>query len=560
MRLVTFVGAMIAVLVTAAPGRAQPAPADPDQSVPPPAPAPPTHSAPAPPPATLVFVNRPIVTFRATVLSHPPAERAAAARQYLERLVADGPTGPVTTATVGDTVTVALGNHAVFRILPGDVNTLAGETRSRTATTAAAALQVAVDEAAELRTPRRLLEAGVLAAGATLLFVALLWGLRRIHRAGARQVSSTTERQLGRLKVGAEIVRASHVPELLLRAVDLASILLGVLVAYMWVTFVLRRFPYTRPWGESLRSAFLSALLAVGERVIAALPDVATVLVIFILVRFVVRLSNYAFAAVEQGRVELSWLSPEVTPPTKHIVAAILWLMGLVAAYPYLPGASSDAFKGVSVFVGLMISLGSSGIMNQVMSGFTITYSRAVRVGDFVRIGDLEGTVESLGALALKLKTGRRESITLPNALVVSSPTTNYSRYADREGVQVSTSITIGYDTPWRQVEALLLLAAERTPGVRKDVPPVVRQTGLGDFYVQYTLLVCPERPHLRVPTLHALHGHILDAFNEYGVQITSPNYEADPDTTKVVPKDHWYAAPAVMPADVVATRVGAAS
>jgi small-conductance mechanosensitive channel len=314
----------------------------------------------------------------------------------------------------------------------------------------------------------------------------------------------------------------------------------------MWATFVFRRFPYTRPLGESLRSTMLSAGLSFGERVIAALPDLLTVLAIFALTRFVVKLSNLAFVAVEVGRVEIPWLSPEVAVPTRRIVASLLWLLGLVAAYPYFPGASSDAFKGISVFVGLMISLGSSGIMNQVMSGLTITYSRALRVGDFVKVGDVEGIVESLGVLSLKVKTIRHESITLPNALAISAATTNYSRYAEREGVMVSTSITIGYDTPWRQVEALLLLAAERTPGVRKEPRPVVRKTGLRDFYVEYTLLVCPEHPHQKVPVLHALHSHILDTFNEYGVQITSPNYEADPEGAKVVPKDRWYAAPAV--------------
>jgi small-conductance mechanosensitive channel len=140
--------------------------------------------------------------------------------------------------------------------------------------------------------------------------------------------------------------------------------------------------------------------------------------------------------------------------------------------------------------------------------------------------------------LSLKIKTGPRESITIPNALVVATSTTNYSRFAETEGVQVSTTVTIGYDTPSRQVDALLILAASRAPGVRKEPPPIVRRTGLLDFYVQYTLLVCLEQPHLRVPTLDALHAQILDAFNEYGVQITSPNYEADPGDRKVVPRD----------------------
>jgi small-conductance mechanosensitive channel len=241
-------------------------------------------------------------------------------------------------------------------------------------------------------------------------------------------------------------------------------------------------------------------------------------------------------------------------------VTALLWLLAIVVAYPYLPGSESDAFKGVSVFLGLMISLGSSGIMNQAMSGLMLTYSRAFRVGDFVKIGDVEGTVEQLGVLSLKIKSPRREAITIPNALVVATATTNYSRFAQVEGVQVSTSVTIGYDTPWRQVEALLLLAASRTPGVRKEPPPVVRRSALLDFYVQYTLLVCLEQPHLRAPTLDALHAQILDAFNEFGVQITSPNYEADPGERKVVPKEQWFAAPAVAPGETARGTIGVSS
>jgi small-conductance mechanosensitive channel len=224
----------------------------------------------------------------------------------------------------------------------------------------------------------------------------------------------------------------------------------------------------------------------------------------------------------------------------------LLWLFALIVSYRYLPGSDSDAFKGVSVFVGLMVSLGSTGIMNQVMSGLTITYSRSLRQGDFVKIDDVEGTVMELGVLSTKVKTQRNEEITIPNAVVVANPTTNYSRLAQSEGVFVPTSVTIGYDTPWRQVKALLLLAAERTSGIRREPKPVVRHTALQDFYVQYTLLVCLEQPYLRAAVLDALHANILDAFNEYGVQITSPNYEADPEGRKIVPKDQWYAAPSL--------------
>ena len=239
---------------------------------------------------------------------------------------------------------------------------------------------------------------------------------------------------------------------------------------------------------------------------------------------------------------------PETAASTRRLVSGLLWLFALALAYPYLPGSDTDAFKGVSVFVGLVVSLGSSGIVTQMMSGLTLTYSRALRVNDFVRIGDIEGTVTHLGSLSAKIRTLRNEEVTIPNAVVVGNQIVNYSRLAGSEGVYVGTSVTIGYDVPWRQVQALLLEAAGRTEGVRSTPPPRVRQSGLRDFYVEYLLLIALEDPTLRVATLDRLHGHILDAFNEHGVQIMSPSYEADPEGKKVVPRDQWFAAPASPP------------
>jgi small-conductance mechanosensitive channel len=495
--------------------------------------------------ATLVYANRPIVEFHATVLSRTPAERTAAAVQVLDRLVDNEPWARVATSTFADARIVSVGGHVVFAILAPDVDQLAGETTDSKAADAAARLQVAFDEAVELRTPSRLIRSGLLALGATLSYIAALWLLRRTHRAGATRLSRSTERQLERLPGGAIILRASRAPDFVRRGFTFVTVLLALLVTDAWLIFVLRRFPYTRPWGESLRTAAFSTLLSIGERAVEALPGLFTVLVIVLITRFLVRLVNLSFQAMEEGRQSIPGVFRETAQPTRRIVVALLWLFALIMSYGYLPGSDSEAFKGVSVFVGLIVSLGSTGVMNQIMSGFTLTYSRALRLGDFVKIGDVEGTVTHLGTLATKIKTPRREEITIPNAVVISSSTTNYSRHAEAEGVFVPTSLTIGYDAPWRQVHALLLLAAGRTPGVRPAPAPVVRQTALQDFYVQYTLLVCLEQPHLRGPVFDALHANIQDAFNEYGVQIMSPNYEADPKGPKVVARDRWYAAPA---------------
>jgi small-conductance mechanosensitive channel len=324
----------------------------------------------------------------------------------------------------------------------------------------------------------------------------------------------------------------------------LALVALSLFLAYAWLTFVLRQFPYTRPWGEALRGFVLATLMTLGGGMVAALPGLFTVVLIVLITRLVVRGANAVFRAAEEGRLTLPGVYAETAQSTRRLAVALLWLFAVVVAYPYLPGSGTDAFKGVSVFVGLMLSLGSSGLVNQAMSSFMITYSRALRLGDYVGIGEVEGTVVHTGMLATKVLTKRNEEVTLPNAVVASSTITNYSRHSG-EGVFAKTSVTIGYDTPWRQVEALLLLAASRTAGVRAEPPARVLQTGLQDFYVEYTLMVALEHPDDRLRVLSDLHGHIQDAFNEHGVQIMSPNYEADPAAPKVVPKGQWFAPPA---------------
>jgi small-conductance mechanosensitive channel len=376
-------------------------------------------------------------------------------------------------------------------------------------------------------------------AAATVLLIAIVRG----HRVIARRLVLAAEKRIVKAGEGSlEVLRASRVFEFWRRAISLVSILLGLFVAYSVTTFILRRFPYTRPWGESMRSFMLEKISSLAIDMLHAVPSLFTVVLIFIVARFFVRLLRLFFTAVEQGSVEVPWLHPETAQPTRRLVGALLWVFAAVMAYPYLPGSDTDAFKGASVFIGLVISLGSSGLVNQVMSSFMITYSRALRLGDFVRIGEVEGTVTHVGVLSTKVKTLRAEEVTLPNAVVVATNTTNYSRLAGGEGVYTPTSVMIGYDTPWRQVQSLLLTAAERTPGLRKAPAPRVLQTELQDFGVKYVLQVGVERLEQRGLTMSALHANILDAFNESGVQIMTPAYEGDPAEPKIVPKERWHA------------------
>jgi small-conductance mechanosensitive channel len=510
------------------------------------------------PPATLTYANRRIVEFRATVLLRTPAVRAATAAETLDALLAQVPDGEVTTRNYDGAVAIAVGGRPVFVVFATDVDILAGETLAATVADAAARLAVAFREAGELRSPRRLLPAGLISLGATIVYGLLLWILLRLDTRLAVAASRAMERRL-RAMPGGEVMVVARAPLLVHRFLTIVGVLLALLVTYGWVTVVLRQFPYTRPWGESLGTRLLTAAGRGGRVVLDQMPNVLTVLAIVLVTRFAIRLVTFAFRTIEEGRVSMPGVYPETAVPTRRITVALLWIFALILSYEFLPGAKSDAFKGVSVFLGLVISLGSTGIMNQVMSGLMVTYSRAVRVGDFVRIGEVEGTVTQLGTLSTKIKTPRNEEVTLPNALVVAHAATNFSRHAS-DGVLAPASVTIGYDVPWRQVHALLMMAAERTPGVRRPPAPVVLQTALGDFAVEYKVLVCLDQPHRRLLTLNALHANIQDAFNEYGVQIMSPAYESDPNERKTVPPAQWYAAPAGTPVSTAASDVALAA
>jgi small-conductance mechanosensitive channel len=498
----------------------------------------------APQPASLVYANRWIVTFRASVLARTPDGRAAAAVELLRRLAHETPAARTSIAIYPDAAIVRLDEHPVFAIFAADVDPLQDEDMAGTARAAAARLQVAFDESVELRSPRRLAGAGGIALGATVLYVLALWVVVHTERRIEGHVSRTAERRLRSLSGGDALVDVTGARTSVHRVFVVLSWLLGALLTYAWLTVVMRRFPYTRPWGESLRGGLFAMLASAARAMIDALPNAITVLAIVVVIRLLTRLVTTIFAAVEQGRLTLPGVYPDTAQPTRRIAVALLWLCALIVSYPYLPGSQSDVFKGVSVFVGLIVSLGSSGIMNQVMSGLMVTYSRSLKRGDYVQVGTLEGTVTSVGTLATKIMSPRNEEVTIPNAIVASQATTNFSRNV-AEGTYYATSVTIGYDTPWRQVHALLLSAAARTPGIRSEPAPLTLQTGLEDFYVQYTLFVALERPERRVFVLDVLHANIQDAFNEHGVQIMSPRYVLDPKRPKIVPPADWYAPPA---------------
>ncbi|HJS47013.1 MAG TPA: mechanosensitive ion channel family protein, partial [Gemmatimonadales bacterium] len=380
--------------------------------------------------------------------------------------------------------------------------------------------------------------------GVTFVFFLLITGLRRLTRRLRARAAATMEQRTRDLQVaGVTVLPAGLLRTVATRAVLGLGWVVGMIAAYLWLTFVLEQFPWTRPAGAALGGFLVRTIEGLLAGMAAAIPGLLVVVIIFAFTRWLSRVVRGFFLAVEGRRAEVPWLHAEIAEPTRRLVGALIWIFALVAAYPYLPGSESDVFKGLSVLVGLMLSLGSGSLIGQAMSGLALMYSRALRVGDVVRIDDAEGVVQSLGMFSTKLMTPRGEEITIPNGVVLGTKTVNLSRF----GVEapLSTSVTIGYDTPWRQVEAMLLEAARRTPGVVAQPAPVVLMRSLGDFAVVYELRAAPTAPRDRVAVLSVLHGQVLDVFNEHGVQIMTPSYEGDPAAPKVVPRDRWHEAPA---------------
>jgi small-conductance mechanosensitive channel len=489
--------------------------------------------------AALRVGNRPVMLFRTPVASLSPGARAAGARLRIDALLRSG-ADSVSTRTISEGVLVLLNGQLAFMVAPGDADTIAGETPEQRARVAAAQLQLAVGEVLEARSVRTLLGALARALLASIVFALAIQLLVRLRRRAAARVARLAAAVPVIGVRGFTLFSPEQLHRALLVALRAAAWAGGALAAYLYLTYVLTRFPFTRPWGEALGDYLGHTLASMGLGILRAIPGLFTVALIVVATRFAARLLRALFEAVERGAVQLPGIHPELAAPTRRLLVALLWLFAMVTAYPYLPGSGSDVFKGISVFVGVILSLGSTGLMNQAMSGLVLMYARALRAGDYVRIADTEGTVTALGLLSTKIRTLRQEEVTIPNAVVVATGTMNYSRSTGDAGLMVSTTVTIGYDAPWRQVHALLVTAAGRTRGLKRTPPPFVRQPALSDFYVEYEVFAYLERPEERRPVLSELHAHIQDCFNEHEVQIMSPHFESQPEGRVYVPKVKW--------------------
>jgi small-conductance mechanosensitive channel len=495
--------------------------------------------------ASLILGGRTIHVFRAPIGDVSASERRDVAMQHL-RTALDKPGEGWTSITPTPTgIIVKLDGESMFTVVDGDAAPNSGERLEAMANRASRALQTAwseyrehADTSVNVYALLRVLAAIALLI-VTLVLLAKLGTITR--RILAKRVSgkldnlldASLRQQIGRIAVVIAV-----------RTWILLLWLLALLAAFTAASYVLGQFAVTRALSDSLLQSFASIFSGVMHAIAGSLPGLLVAMLIFILARITTKISNAVFQRIAAGRLSFGMLDAHTAPVTRLLVGAAIWIFALAMAYPYLPGSQTDAFKGLTVLLGVMVSIGASGVVGQIASGMILVYTRALLVGDYVRIQDHEGTVVAMGLYVTQLRTGTGEDIALPNTLVLSHATGNFSRNCDGHGYILEVSVTIGYDAAWRDVHAMLLEAAAQQDVLRDNPAPFVLQKALSDFYVEYTL-VAQSKADSKVPrpkVMSALHGSIQDVFNRNGVQIMSPHYLGDPAKPKIVPESRWRA------------------
>jgi small-conductance mechanosensitive channel len=376
--------------------------------------------------------------------------------------------------------------------------------------------------------------ATALAALAFGLALRLVRALTRwTHRRLAERVKSVTVRSF-------EVVRAERIRTVIDNTLRVAGGLALVVIVFVYVRYVLGLVPWTHGAAAQIDGWVLAPIAMLGSGIVTKLPDLVFLIVLFFVVRYALRLIELFFSAVGRGDVKLESFDPEWSQPTFKILRVAVIAFAVIVAYPYIPGSSSAAFKGVTLFMGVVFSLGSSSAISNIVAGYTMIYRRAFHEGDVVKIGDVTGRVTQVRVQVTHLRTIKNEEVIVPNSTIMGNEVVNYSSLAKSDGLILHTTVGIGYETPWRQVEAMLLDAAERTTGLLKEPKPFVLATALGDFAITYQINAYCNEPTRMLQLYSDLHRSILDVFNEHGVQIMTPAYEGDPEEPKVVPKDRW--------------------
>lgn len=497
--------------------------------------------------AQVFFDGKPLFTVRERVLSFSPADRARVISERLAKLAKE-PLLRIDSVTVleGESSTdIVCGDLVIMTITAGDAGA-EGKSRRELADAYVQIIRKALEGHNYEYSSRAVLLGALYAGIATFCLAIMLLGINRFFPRMLARIASWRGTRIRTIRIQSlEIVHADRIVSLLIviaKAVRIACILL---LFYIYIPLVFSFFPWTRGYSPVLLHYVTSPFVTVGHAIWNYLPKVFFIAVIALVTHYFLKFVRLFFAEIEKGAISLAGFFPEWAEPTFKIVRFLVIAFAVVVAYPYFPGAESPAFKGVSIFLGVLLSLGSTSAVANIVAGVILTYMRAFKIGDRVKIGETIGDVVEKTLLITRISTIKNVDITIPNSIILGSHIVNYSTSAHEYGVILHTTVTIGYDVPWRTVHALLISAAKATEYIMELPAPFVFQTSLDDFYVSYELNAYTDKPSKMASIYSELHQNIQDRFNESGVEIMSPHFNQIRDGNRMtipdayLPKDY---------------------
>jgi small-conductance mechanosensitive channel len=489
-------------------------------------------------PASVTLDGEPVFTISERVFGYSPERRALDITERLRRMLRS-PLFRIQDVRIEDheNLTMVFWKDELLLSVSDPDAAAAHVTRQKLAAEIVSALSAAVEHSAAARAPKTLLLDIAYAVAATAVLVLLILGLNwavRLLRArlelwfrlaGRKIHSYTATERLGALAVA---------------LLGLVRLVLILALLYAYIPIVFSFFPWTRGWGATLLNWAIDPVREVASALVGYLPNVFVIAVALLVARGLLRLLRAIFDEIETKRITLSGFYPQWARPTFQLVRALVVVITAVIIFPYLPGARSPAFQGVSIFLGALLTFGSSSAISNLFAGVILTYTRAFEVGDRVRIGDTYGDVIEKSLLVTRVRTIKHEEVAIPNGVVMAVHIVNYSASRHAKGLVLHTEVTIGYDAPYRKVHALLIAAAHATPRILADPAPFVWQKSLDDFFVTYELNATTDHPEVLDDTYAELHKAIRDAFDAAGVEIMSPHYAAlrDGGRSTVVPPE----------------------
>lgn len=356
----------------------------------------------------------------------------------------------------------------------------------------------------------------------------LFWGTNWLFRKVKFRIMRLEKTRLKSISIqDYELFDKRKQVQLLVFLASMVRYLFMFLQLLLSVPLVFSVFPPTKNLAYQLLSYIWNPVKGIITGVLSYIPNLFTIFVICLAIKYLVRMFHYLAKEIQEEKLKLSGFYPDWAMPTYHIVRFLLYAFMIAMIYPYLPGANSGVFQGISVFVGLIVSLGSSTVIGNIIAGLVITYMRPFKIGDRIKLNDTTGNVVEKTPLVTRIRTPKNEVVTIPNSFVMSSHTVNFSQSAREYGLIIHSEVSIGYDVPWRTVNRLLIEAALNTPGVVDDPRPFVLSTSLSDWYPVYQVNAYIKDADRLSQIYSDLHQNIQDRFNEEGVEIMSPHYMA---------------------------------